>query len=628
VSDTRNAPRCFAARCRQAAAQLPLLPRAVGLVWQAAPLHTAVWAAMLLLQGLLPVAAVHLTRLVVDGLVAIQRNAQTPPSHSGPLWSAALLAGVLLASEALTALAQWIRAALGERVQDHVMLRIHRKSAEVDLAFYESADFYDRLHRARSDAMFRPLALLQSTGGLAQGAVTLVAMLAVLMPYGPLMPLALLAAAAPALVLVPGAVLRRYRWRVASTADERRAWYYDTMATSGHSAADVRLLDLGGHFADAYQSLRRALRRGSVGLARREAIAEAAAGAWSLAVMAAALAWMITRAFHGLVSLGDLTLLYQALTQGQRLTRTLLENFGQILGHCLFLSGLFEFLSLRPRILDGRVPRPGIVPLRRGIRMSNLRFTYPAAQSPALDGFDLFLPAGSIVALVGANGAGKSTLIKLLCRLYDPDSGIIELDGRDIRDLPLADLRRHITVLFQQPVRYTDTVERNIAIGCPRGAADASRLRASASAAGCDTFVSALPQGYQTLLGKEYADGVELSVGQWQRLALARALNRPAPVILLDEPTSALDAAAEADWMDRFRRFADDRTALVITHRLTTARRADLVCVMAAGRIVESGTHEQLAAGDGWYARCWNASLGAAAAASPDYQAGGPVLVA
>ena len=611
----------FAHRLREGSAQLRQLPRAAGLVWTAGRGHAAAWAALLLLQGLLPVAAVHLTRLVVDGLVAAQKGEAAPGEYGGLLALAIGLACVLVLSEALAAVTQWIRASVGERVADHVMLLIHRKSAEVDLAFYESADFYDRLHRARADAMYRPMAVLESAGLLIQGAITLAAMVVVLLPYGAMMPLALLAAAAPALAIVPGAIVRRYRLRMKRTADERRAWYCDAMATGSASAAELRLFDLGGHFAQVYQSLRRGLRAGNAELARKEALAEVAAGAWGLAVTGAAMGWMVTRAFHGAASLGDLTLLYQALAQGQRLARSVLENFGQLMGHCLFLSGMFDFLSLRPAITDGPVPLDGLALPRQGIRFRNVRFAYPGADRPVLAGLNLFIPAGQVVALVGPNGAGKSTLIKLLCRLYDPQEGQIELDGRNLRELRLADLRRKISVLFQQPVRYTDTVAGNIAIGLPPHEASAAAVRAAACAAGCDSFIADLPGGCDCLLGREYADGMELSVGQWQRLALARALVRRSPILLLDEPTSALDAAAEADWMDRFRRVAADRTAIIITHRLTTAMRADVIHVIDDGRIVESGSHAQLLTGDGWYARCWRGQVQASAATT-----GEPVL--
>jgi ATP-binding cassette subfamily B protein len=249
--------------------------------------------------------------------------------------------------------------------------------------------------------------------------------------------------------------------------------------------------------------------------------------------------------------------------------------------------------------------------LREGIRFRQVGFRYPGSQHVALADFNLTIPAGQMVAIVGPNGAGKSTLIKLLCRLYDPDEGRIELDGVSLRDLDLEKLRSLITVLFQQPVHYSATVRENIALGKEPGSAQGfEQLAAAARAAGAADIIEHLPSGYDTLLGKWFDGGTELSGGEWQRLALARAFLRPAPILLLDEPTSAMDSWAENDWIQRFRGLANGRTVILITHRFTTARRADIIHVMADGRIVESGRHADLLARGGPYAQSWIAQRG------------------
>ncbi len=254
-----------------------------------------------------------------------------------------------------------------------------------------------------------------------------------------------------------------------------------------------------------------------------------------------------------------------------------------------------------PEVADPPSPHP--IPRRTGIavRFQAVSFRYPGTQRFALEGFDLTVPAGSIAAIVGPNGAGKSTLLKLLCRFYDPDAGTIELDGTNLRQFSLDDVRRSITVLFQQPVRYNATARENIALGDIRSAALDAVAKAAADA-GADEIINSLPAGYDQLLGRWFADGAELSVGEWQRIALARAFLRQAPILILDEPTSAMDPWAEADWLGRFRPLAGGRTVIMITHRFTTARLADQIHVMSGGRIVESGTHEQLVAMKGQYA--------------------------
>jgi ATP-binding cassette subfamily B protein len=600
--------RILSTKLRFALAQLAYLPRALALVWAAARRWAVAWIILLLVQGLLPVATVYLTRLLVDDLVAAAGAGGSWPALAPVLLLVALMAGVLLLAEALRSAAGWVRAAQGELVKDHISDLIHRKSVEADLAFYESPEYHDRLHRARDEAGYRPVALVEGLGQLFQNGVTLLAMGAVLIPFGWWLPVALLASTLPAFGVVLHYNLEQHRWRQRATADERRTWYYDWLLTSGETAAELRLFGLGGLFRSAYQALRRRLRGERLRLARKGAVAELAAGGAALLITGAAMAWMVRQALLGLVTLGGLALFYQAFQQGQRLMRSLLDGVGQVYTNALFLGNLFEFLALEPRVTDP--PRPAAVPLtlQIGVRFHQVTFRYPGSERLALCDFNLTIPAGQVVALVGPNGAGKSTLIKLLCRLYDPDAGRIELDGIDLKDLEVAALRRLITVLFQQPVHYSATVAENVTLG---SLADAGRaeIEEAARAAGADEPVARLPHGYDTLLGKWFAGGTELSVGEWQRLALARAFLRQAPLLLLDEPTSALDSWAEAEWHERFRRLAAGRTVLIITHRFTTAMRADSIHVMAEGRVAESGTHQELLARGGLYARSWAAQM-------------------
>jgi ATP-binding cassette subfamily B protein len=286
--------------------------------------------------------------------------------------------------------------------------------------------------------------------------------------------------------------------------------------------------------------------------------------------------------------------------------RSLLENTGQLYGNVLYLGNLFAFLDLRPQIVTPSSPRPAPEALRDGIRFRDVKFGYPGSKLLALDRFDLFVPAGRIAAIVGPNGAGKTTIVKLLCRFYDPEAGFISFDGIDLRELDIDELRRSITVLFQQPVHYNATARDNIVMGERSRSPSAIEIETAAEAAGAAAAIHRLPLGYDNLLGKSFVDGADLSVGEWQRVALARAFLRRAPVIVLDEPTSAMDPWAEADWLTRFRRIAAGRTAIIITHRFTTARLADEIHVLDNGRIAESGTHADLVARSGRYAEWWS----------------------
>ncbi len=595
-------------RLRSAVAQLSYLQQTFHLVWSAARTWTLAWFILLVIQGLLPVATVYLTRILVNRLVAVVGIGSSWESIQPILVPGVLMAGILLLTEFLRSASEWIRTAQSELVQDHISALIHEKSVAVDLAFYESSEYYDRLNRARSDASSRSLSLLENSGSVLQNSITLLAMAAVLIPYGAWIPFVLLISTLPAFYVVLRLNRRQHWWWQRTTTDRRWLQYYEMLLTHSAIAAELRLFNLGPHFRSAYQVLRRRLRTERLKLIKDQSLGRLGAGAVALLISGTAMLWMVRQVLVGLMTLGDLALFYQAFNQSQNLMRSLLGNLGQIYNNSLFINNLFEFLRLEPQILDPDEPLP--VPLlQKGIDFQHVTFRYPGSNRAALQDFNLTIPAGQVVAIVGDNGAGKSTLIKLLCRFYDPDAGRIELDGINIRDLSIAEFRRIITVLFQSPIPYHTTAAQNITLGDLAAMPSAAEIEAAARGAGAHELIARLPQGYDTLLGKWFADGAELSGGEWQRVALARAFLRRAQIIVLDEPTSAMDSWAEADWLERFRALANGRTAIVITHRFTLAMRADLIYVMREGRIVESGSHDQLLAQGGLYAQSWTAQI-------------------
>ena len=353
--------------------------------------------------------------------------------------------------------------------------------------------------------------------------------------------------------------------------------------------------------------MRESLRDGRLSLVRQGAVTELGAGILAWGGSLVGLGWMLHRTLTGKVGLGDLLLCFQAFQQCQMLLRSLLEGTGKIYRSLLFVDNLDEFLELKPALLPGLSGDQGL-PVKDSIRFDGVSFTYPGGFHRALDGFDLVIPKGKVVALVGHNGAGKSTLIKLLCRFYDPDNGRILLDGADLRSLDHLALRKRIAVLFQDPVRYHASVRENIAFGDLDGLSDQARVWEAARDAGALEPIERLPGGFDALLGKWFG-GAELSGGEWQRIALARAFFRRASLVILDEPTSSMDSWAEQDWLGRFRALTEGRTALMITHRFTTAMHADIIHVLDKGRVVESGTHAELVALGGAYASSWAAQM-------------------
>ncbi len=607
-------------KVQQGLEQLPYLRRSLHLVWDATGWWMAAWMGLLVAQGSLPVATVYLSRVVVNQLVLVLGEGAGWQQVQRVLLPIGLVAVVLVCSEMLRGASMWVRTVVTELVQDHVTTLVQQQSARIDFAFYESPEYYDRLYRVRSDASFRPLLLLEHVGELLQGGITLVAMVSVLVPFGIWLPIALLLSSVPALYTVLHYNQQQHRWWLRRTPDERRARYYDWLLTEGEAAAEMRLFNLTGHFQSHYRRLRQYIRRERLSIIQRQTLAEFAASLVTLLVTGLAVVWMGWQALGGQLTLGDLALFYQAFQQGQGVTRSVLQSLSQIYSNSLFLRDLFEFLTLCPQMAEPAHPCPVPTILRQGITFHQVSFQYPGSDRYALKDFNLTIPAGAMVAIVGNNGAGKSTLLKLLCRLYDPQQGIITLDGIDLRTISPTELRQHVTVLLQQPVHYNATVAENIALSRIAGKAWGDGLPAyvqtlkpeiiqAAEASGASQPIARLPHGYDTLLGKWFETGTELSVGEWQRISLARAFLRPAPVVILDEPTSAMDSWAEADWLARFRTLVQGRTTIVITHRFTTAMQADLIHVMVDGQVIESGTHTALVAAGGHYAQSWQAQM-------------------
>lgn len=582
------------------------LKKAWSLIWASGKIWVAAQIFLSVARGILPASLVYLTKQFVDNLVL------TVNSHehfSKVILPGALLGGVMVLSELLGNLSQMAYAAHAEKLQDYIFALIHEKSVKADLAFYEQAEFYDQLHRAGSEARYRPVELTAQLGSLLQSCITLGAMSLILLQYGVWLPLVLIVSTLPTIYVILNSSLQLYDWQRRKTAQERRANYYNEVLTGSENAAELRLFGLGDYFRQKFGELRVTLRKQRLQLAIRQRVAELFATLAALMLTLLVFVWMIRRVAVGVGTLGDLALFYQIFNLGQNLIRDLLQNIGRIYANSLFINDLFEFLALEPKVVSPNNPAAFPKKLGEGITLENVTFGYHGSERFALKNFNLFIPAGKIVAIVGSNGAGKSTLLKLLCRFYDVETGKIKFDGIDIKDFSIEDLRRKITVLFQLPVHYSVTAGQNIAFGNVDGENSANEITTAAQEAGADEIIERLPKKYGQILGNRFKEGTELSVGEWQRVALARAFLRDAPLVLLDEPTSAMDSWAETEWLKRFLRKSTNHTVVIITHRFTTAKQADLIYVMEKGEIVESGSHDELLASDGLYAESWHAQM-------------------
>lgn len=588
------------------APSLALVPWALHLVWQSARGWSLAWLSLVVVQGLLPVATVYLTRDLVNLLVTVGQGGL----EVGKLQAVAPLIGalalVLVAGQALQGVMDWVRTSQGDLVQDHIMDLIHHQANRLDLSFYDDPQYYDCLERARNEAISRPLSLLESLSSVLQSSLTLVAMAGILLPFGAWVPLTLVLSTLPAFGFTLYYQRQRHSWQMRVTRQQRRVRHYEYFLTRRENIPEIRIFNLSPYFRRIYQGLRRRLRQEQLGIIRQQALADLGAGVLAIAVSGGVMVAMVWRALQGQVSLGDLTLLYQAFNQGQGLMKTLLNRAGQIYFNSLFIENLKTFLDLTPVLVE---PDPALpLPVGAGLRFEQVGFRYPHSDRWALRDFNLTIEPGQFVAIVGTNGAGKSTLMKLLCRFYDPTEGRIWMGDRTLTTLSQEALRRAITVLFQHPVQYAETVADNIAYGAWETHPSPGEIARAAAISGADRVIQRLPQGYDEVLGK-FLGNSELSTGEWQKIALARAFLRQAEIVLLDEPTSAMDSWAEIEWMGRFRQLVAGRIAIMITHRFTTAMQADRIYVMDQGTLVEAGTHAQLLALGGRYAQSWQQQM-------------------
>ncbi len=571
----------------------------LSMVWETSPPLVLATTVLRLVRAFLPLAMLWVSKLILDAVVGRILRKSGNLRH---IWQlVALELGIAILSDILGRANSLFDSLLGDRFTNRVSVRLMRHATDLDLASFEDPVFYDKLERARRQTTGR-LTLLASLLGMCQDTLSLVSLSGVLFVFSPWLMVLLLAAVMPAFLGETHFTTLAYSVLYRRTPERRLLDYLRFLGAGAQSAKEIKIFGLGTHLADRYQEVSEAIDKENQSLALKRAGVGSGLNLLATGGYYGAYVVVLVRVLAGAISIGTFTMLAGAFQRSRSYLESILSSFNSISEQAMFLTDLFDFFAMEPTIrsLPDAIPAPR--PIRDGFEFRHVDFAYPGASRLVVKDIHFRLYPSEKIALIGENGAGKTTLVKLLARLYDPTAGAIYLDGVDLREYSVEDLRREIGVIFQDYMRYDMVVRDNIGFGKIESLQDSPRIQSSAQKSLASLLIDRLPNGYDQMVGRRFEGGVDLSGGEWQKIALARAYMRDAQLLILDEPTATLDARAEYEVFQRFADLTRDRMAVLISHRFSTVRMADRILVLADGAIQEQGTHQQLLSLGGRYA--------------------------
>jgi ATP-binding cassette subfamily B protein len=558
-----------------------------------------------LVGGFTPLATVIIARLLIDGALTAIREGSI-----APIWLPVILQlGVGLLNAFSNTISSLFQSLLQDRVSNHVQSMVLRKANTLDLSFFENPEFYDKLSHASEEAANRPIAMISQTFGLGRTLITLLSMLGLILHLAWWLAIVALIVPIPSFIASSRYGLKNYRMMRWQSPEKRQQMYLNRLMTVDDFNKEIKLFNLGDFFIRRYQFLAEKFYEENKRLQVARNLNNFLWSALSIAANSGIYLYVALQAVTRVISLGALSQYTMAVNQAGQNFQGVLDGISSMYENHLFVNTLFEFLEYQPKIVSPKHPVPIETPLTSkglDIEFRNVSFTYPDKAQPTLKNVSFTLRSGEAIALVGRNGAGKTTLVKLLTRLYDPDEGEILIGGRNVKEYDLHELRDHIGVIFQDYVKYNMKASENIGVGRVGEVENLELIDAAAHKSGADTVIGRLQEGYDSMLGRWFDKGMQLSGGEWQKVALARAFMRDARILILDEPTSALDAQAEYDVFTRFRHLTEGKTAIFISHRFSTVRLADRIFVIENGEVIENGSHQELMALDGRYAQLFN----------------------